>query len=44
MILGCTEIELLIGQSDSPVPVLPSTQLHAAAALDAALGPSREAG
>lgn len=44
VILGCTEIELLIGQSDSPVPVLPSTQLHAAAALDAALGSPREAG
>ena len=38
VILGCTEIELLIGPDDSPVPVLPSTRLHAAAALDAALG------
>ena len=40
IILGCTEIELLIGQADSPVPVLPTTQLHATAALDAALGTS----
>jgi len=38
VILGCTEIELLIGPDDSPVPVLPSTRLHAAAALDSALG------
>ena len=37
VILGCTEIELLIGPGDSPVPVLPTTALHAAAALDAAL-------
>ena len=35
--LGCTEIELLVGPADSPVPVLPTTALHAAAALDAAL-------
>jgi aspartate racemase len=40
VILGCTEIELLIGQADSPVPVLPTTQLHATAALDAALDTS----
>ena len=37
VILGCTEIELLIAQSDCPVPVLPTTALHADAALDAAL-------
>lgn len=37
VILGCTEIELLIGQADSPVPVFASTQLHAAAAVDFAL-------
>ena len=37
IILGCTEIELLVGPADSPVPVLPTTALHAAAALDAAL-------
>ena len=38
VILGCTEIELLIGQSDCPVPVLPTTALHVAAALEVALG------
>ena len=36
IILGCTEIELLIGQQDSPVPVFPTTALHVAAALAAA--------
>ena len=38
VILGCTEIELLIGPADSPVPVFPTTQLHARAAVDMALG------
>ncbi|HET7668660.1 MAG TPA: aspartate/glutamate racemase family protein [Mycobacterium sp.] len=37
IILGCTEIELLVGQSDSPVPVFPTTQIHVEAALDRAL-------
>ncbi|MGY1740065.1 MULTISPECIES: aspartate/glutamate racemase family protein [unclassified Blastococcus] len=37
VILGCTEIELLIGQADSPVPVFPTTRLHVEAAVDAAL-------
>jgi aspartate racemase len=37
IILGCTEIELLISPADSRVPVLPTTALHATAALDAAL-------
>ena len=37
VILGCTEIELLIGQQDSPVPVFPTTRLHVEAAVDAAL-------
>lgn len=40
VILGCTEIELLISQADCPVPVLPTTRLHATAALDMALGAS----
>jgi aspartate racemase len=39
IILGCTEIELLVGPDDSPVPVFPTTRLHVeellAAALDA---------
>ncbi len=38
IILGCTEIELLIGQGDSPVPVFPTTRLHVEAAVDLALG------
>ncbi|MBO0811137.1 MAG: aspartate/glutamate racemase family protein [Microlunatus sp.] len=37
VILGCTEIELLISQADSPVPVFASTRLHAQAAVDFAL-------
>jgi aspartate racemase len=37
VILGCTEIELLVSQSDSPVPVFPTTRLHVEAAVDAAL-------
>ena len=39
VILGCTEIELLIGARDSPVPVFPTTRLHAAAAVNAAAAP-----
>jgi aspartate racemase len=39
VILGCTEIELLIGPADSPVPVFPTTQLHVDAAITAALQP-----
>ena len=37
VILGCTEIGLLIGQSDLTEPVFDTTALHAAAALDFAL-------
>lgn len=37
VILGCTEIELLIGPDDSPVPVFPTTRLHVTAAVEAAL-------
>ena len=37
VILGCTEIELLVSQADSPVPVLPTTQLHVQAAVRRAL-------
>ncbi|MGW2561429.1 aspartate/glutamate racemase family protein [Streptomyces sp. NPDC001514] len=38
VILGCTEIELLIRPEDSPVPVFATTRLHAEAAVRAALG------
>jgi aspartate racemase len=37
IILGCTEIELLITAGDSPVPVFPTTRLHVEAAVDLAL-------
>ncbi|MBB5083956.1 aspartate/glutamate racemase family protein [Nonomuraea endophytica] len=37
VILGCTEIELLISDKDSPIPVLPSARLHAEAAAGFAL-------
>ena len=37
LLLGCTEIELLIKQADSELPVFPCTTLHVSAALDRAL-------
>lgn len=37
VILGCTEIELLISAADSPVPIYPSTAIHVRAAVDFAL-------
>ena len=37
VILGCTEITLLVGPADSPVPVFDTTALHAEAAVDLAL-------
>lgn len=33
VILGCTEIELLVGDEDCPVPAFPTTTLHADAAV-----------
>jgi len=39
LVLGCTEIELLITAADSPVPVFPTTRLHVEAAVAASLGP-----
>jgi aspartate racemase len=38
VILGCTEIMLLIKPEDSPLPTFDTTGLHAAAAVSAALG------
>ena len=38
VILGCTEIELLISQDDCSVPAFPTTRLHAEAAVDFAIG------
>jgi aspartate racemase len=37
IILGCTEIELLVKQEDSTVPLFPTTSIHAAAAVEFAL-------
>jgi aspartate racemase len=37
VVLGCTEIELLLGPADVDVPVFPTTRLHAEAAVAAAL-------
>lgn len=37
VILGCTEIELLIGSEDASVPVFPTTRLHVEAAVELAL-------
>ena len=41
IVLGCTEIELLVTADDSPVPVFPTTRLHAEAAVTRALAASR---
>ncbi|NBD95160.1 MAG: amino acid racemase [Gammaproteobacteria bacterium] len=38
VILGCTEIALLIGPGDAGLPVIDTTELHARAAVDFALG------
>jgi aspartate racemase len=38
VIAACTEIELLIGPQDVPMPFFPTARLHALAAVDFALG------
>lgn len=38
IVLGCTEIGLLLGTHDSPVPLFDTTALHAQAAVDWMLG------
>lgn len=38
VILGCTEIMLLVRPEDSPVPLFDTTELHAQAAVERALG------
>ena len=38
ILLGCTEIDLLVGPRDAPVPVFDTTRLHAHRAVDLALG------
>jgi aspartate racemase len=37
ILLGCTEIDLLVGPQDAPVPVFDTTRLHAHRAVDLAL-------
>jgi aspartate racemase len=37
ILLGCTEIGLLVGAADAPVPVFDTTRLHAERAVDLAL-------
>ena len=41
ILLGCTEIELLVGPEDSPVPVFDTTRLHCEKAVEMALPPMR---
>jgi aspartate racemase len=43
IILGCTELGLLIGESDSPVPLFDTTRIHARAAVELALNPQGRA-
>jgi aspartate racemase len=38
IILGCTEISLLVGPSDAAIPLYDTTAIHALAAADEALG------
>ena len=38
VILGCTEITMLIGQPDFDIPVFDTTRIHAGAAVEFALG------
>lgn len=38
VILGCTEIQMLIKQENTPLPVFDTTTLHALAAVDFAMG------
>jgi aspartate racemase len=41
ILLGCTEIDLLVGPQDAPVPVFDTTRLHAHRAVDLALQADR---
>ena len=44
IILGCTEIMLLVGESDTTVPIFDTTTLHALASVDLALQPNTSEG
>ena len=39
VVLGCTELELLLTAEDCAVPLLPTARLHVSAAVDAAMAP-----
>ena len=39
VVLGCTELELLLTAADRAVPLLPTARLHVQAAVTAALAP-----
>lgn len=41
IVLGCTEIELLVAAADSAVPVFPTTRIHVEAAVEAAIEGAR---
>jgi aspartate racemase len=43
ILLGCTEIDLLVGANDSPVPTFDTTRLHAEKAVELALEGAHEA-
>ena len=43
ILLGCTEIDLLVGAEDSPVPVFDTTRLHAEKAVELSVGSPRVA-
>jgi len=43
IVLGCTEIEMLVSAADSAVPVFPTTRLHVEAAVAAAIDGARTA-
>jgi aspartate racemase len=38
ILLGCTEIDLLVGPEDADVPLFDTTRLHAVRAVELALG------
>ena len=42
ILLGCTEIDLLVEPKDAPVPVFDTTRLHAHRAVDLAIGSDSE--
>jgi aspartate racemase len=44
VVLGCTEIPLTMHDGNSPLPVLDSTRLLARAAVERAVGNSRDQG